>query len=141
MAKILVIDDEKLQLVLRAALLEGAGHEVVALQNGDEAIAAFSETPFDLVITDWIMPEITGLEIARQLKSINPSVPIILLTGLNMLLEEKDPRRQDLDLILPKPCDAEVLIKAVERLLYKPDPNQTITTLKKTCSDSSFLSR
>jgi CheY-like chemotaxis protein len=141
MAQILVIDDEKLQLVLRAALLEGAGHEVVALQNGDEAVAAFKEKPFDLVITDWIMPEITGLDIARHLKSINSSVPIILLTGLNMLLEDNDPRRRDLDLILPKPCDAEVLIKAIESLLYKPDPNNAVTTFRKARTDSNFLSR
>ena len=119
MARILVIDDEKLQLMLRATLLEGAGYEVVALQNGEEAVAAFLEKPFDLVITDWLMPAITGLDIARELKSLDPSLPIILLTGLNMLLEERDPRRQNLDLILPKPCDAEVLIKAVERTLCK----------------------
>src|SRR5207249_3857711 len=103
MSRILVIDDEKMQLMLRAALLEAIGHEVVAFQNGVEAVAAFQQEPFDLVITDWLMPSMTGLDIACQLKRFNPSVPIIMLTGLDKFLDERDPRRQDIDLVLPKP--------------------------------------
>jgi CheY-like chemotaxis protein len=119
MARILVIDDENVQLMLRSALLEGKGHEVVALQDGVDAEALFLERSFDLVITDWLMPSINGIDLALRFKSINPSVPIILLTGLNILLDDNEATDRNIDLILAKPCDAEILIEAIDGILKK----------------------
>ena len=116
----MIIDDEKLQLTLRAALLEAFGYEVVAFQDGGRAIEAFLSKPFDLVITDLLMPAMTGLDIAYQLKSYNPSVPIILLTGWGRLLEGQDASCRNIDSILSKPCDATDLLAAVENLLNRP---------------------
>ena len=113
----MIIDDEKLQLTLRTALLESRGHEVVALQDGKEAIETFLRQSIDLVISDLLMPTITGLDLARQLKSHNPSVPIILLTGWGKLLGDKDSQHNSVDYILSKPCEPEFLIAAVEECL------------------------
>ena len=113
----MIIDDEKLQLTLRTALLESRGHEVVALQDGKEAIETFLRQSIDLVISDLLMPTITGLDLARQLKSHNPSIPIILLTGWGKLLGDKDSQHHSVDYILSKPCEPECLIAAVEECL------------------------
>jgi two-component system, cell cycle sensor histidine kinase and response regulator CckA len=131
MARILLIDDEKLQLMLRSVLLEEFGYEVTALHNGSEAIAAFLQKPFDLVITDWLMPNMTGLDIARQIKLHDPSIPIIMLTGWGKLLDENDERRRDIDLLLPKPCEAETLLTMVRSFLEPPpSPDSTPISLQ-----------
>jgi CheY-like chemotaxis protein len=127
MSRILIVDDEKMQLVLRAALLEACGYKVVAVQNGVEAVAVFKQQSFDLVITDWLMPNMTGLDVARELKNYNPDVPIIMLTGWDKLLDVSDPRRRDVDMVLPKPCDAEMLLKVVGESMGKIPNSETLT--------------
>src|SRR5262249_40773264 len=104
MARILIIDDEKQQLMLRAAILQSQGYEVEVAMNGEEAITLCIKHQFDLVITDWLMPTMTGLDITRQIKSNYPTTSIIMLTGWGNLISEESAHTQGIDYLLSKPC-------------------------------------
>ena len=83
MAKILVIDDEPgIRGVIRD-VLEDAGHEVTALENGRNAVNQIKRAPIDLVITDIFMPEVEGLETIRFIHRLYPDMPIIAISGID----------------------------------------------------------
>ena len=81
MARILVIEDDPGMRVFLEETLEAAGHEVRAAVNGKEGLALFRAHPANLVITDLFMPEQEGLETIRELRSVNPALKIIAISG------------------------------------------------------------
>lgn len=81
-AKILIAEDEAPLRNLVRMSLEAIGHQVVAVGDGAEALAAFSAQPFDLVILDVMMPQIDGFGVCRELRT-RSDVPIIMLTALD----------------------------------------------------------
>ena len=79
--KILLVDDEPDFLVLMQKRIESWGHEVVAVSTPEDALASFrSETP-DVVILDYIMPEMNGIELLRKIRVISRGVPALMLTA------------------------------------------------------------
>lgn len=88
MATILCIDDESAALSVRKRVLESAGYRVLASRSSEEAVRLFRTESFNLVIVDYWMPGMNGIVTARQLKKINSSVPIIILSGLSQLPDE-----------------------------------------------------
>jgi len=81
MARILVVDDEELARFTLRDILESAGHKVEEADNGKEAIAIQNGNPFDLIITDIIMPEKEGIETIAELKRDYPDIKIIAISG------------------------------------------------------------
>lgn len=81
MAKILVIDDDRMVRDTLKIILLAAGHEVLLTEDGRKGMQAFSEFQPDLVITDILMPEKEGMETIRDLREIRPDVPIIAISG------------------------------------------------------------
>ena len=81
MTKILIIDDEPQIQTMLTKLFREEGYEVEAASNGNQGLQMFKASSYDLVITDIIMPEKEGLETIRDLKKIDPSVKIIVMTG------------------------------------------------------------
>lgn len=81
MARILVVDDEELIRYTMREILEEFGHEVVDAKNGNECLTLQKESPFDLVITDIIMPEKEGLETITELKRTYPELKVIAFSG------------------------------------------------------------
>jgi CheY-like chemotaxis protein len=79
---ILCIDDEPAGMFARKLLLESAGHRVVEARSGPEGIRKFKAQKIDAVILDYWMSGMKGTTVAAELKEINPSVPIIVLSGL-----------------------------------------------------------
>jgi len=79
---ILCIDDEPAGMFARKLLLESAGHRVVEARSGPEGIRKFKAQKIDAVILDYWMSGMKGTAVAAELKEINPSVPIIVLSGL-----------------------------------------------------------
>jgi len=79
--RILVVDDEDMVRNIISKLLSVRGHSVVAASSGSEALQFFQSQTFDFVITDQGMPEMSGRELAYQIRKLSPSVPIVLLTG------------------------------------------------------------
>jgi CheY-like chemotaxis protein len=85
MATILCIDDESAALTVRKRVLESAGYRVSVARSGEEGIQLFRAEPFDLVICDYWMPSMNGIKAAREIRLMNPSVPLIILSGLSQL--------------------------------------------------------
>jgi CheY-like chemotaxis protein len=81
MARILIIDDDKMVLNMLRQVLEGAQHTVVEASNGEVAMRLWREHPADLIITDILMPEKDGLEVIRELRRDCPTVKVIALSG------------------------------------------------------------
>ncbi len=79
--RILVVDDEVSTLTLFQRILEKEGYAVVCVTSGEEALQQLKTQRFDLAISDLRMPGLTGIELVREAKALNPSLPCIVLTG------------------------------------------------------------
>ncbi len=82
-AVILCVDDEPNSLVLRKLVLQKAGYEVVTANSAAQALEVLDSRPVNLVLSDQLMPGQTGTELARQIKDKWPSLPVILISGVN----------------------------------------------------------
>jgi len=80
--KILLVDDEPSVRKLIRISLERAGYAIVEAGNGQEALSKFSED-VNLVLTDIIMPQMNGLELARRVGESHPDLPILFMSGFN----------------------------------------------------------
>lgn len=81
MAKIMLVDDHKVVRTGLKMVLEGAGHEVVAeAGDGLEAVSAASCNDYDLIIMDYSMPHLTGLEASKKIREVKPDSKILILT-------------------------------------------------------------
>ncbi|MEO8115899.1 MAG: ATP-binding protein, partial [Phenylobacterium sp.] len=78
---VLAVDDDFLVLTNTAAMLEDLGHQVIAASSAAEALQAMGERQVDVVITDHAMPQMTGLQLAREIAAAWPDLPVILATG------------------------------------------------------------
>ena len=85
---ILCVDDEENQLAVRKLVLEQAGYAVLAASSGQQALALLAGHPIDLVLSDHLMPGLTGTELARQIKAGNPDLPVILISAVNEIPED-----------------------------------------------------
>lgn len=122
MARILVIDDEELARFTIREILETAGHDVTEARDGEEGIAFQAANPFDLIITDIIMPRKEGVETIIELKRDHPNLRIIAISGggrtrnLDFL---KLAEEYGADKVLPKPFSEDELLAAVKECFYK----------------------
>ncbi|SRR6266478_3337362 len=87
-ATILCIDDEQTALQLRQTLLESAGYKVLASKSGAQGIRAFKAEPVHAVVLDYWMADMNGLQVAREIRKLNSSVPIVILSAYGELLDE-----------------------------------------------------
>jgi putative two-component system response regulator len=81
MSRILVIDDEQVIRMLMLEILESAGHEVVGAETAERALTLLEESEFDLVVSDVIMPGLSGLELLGAVRARRASLPVVLVTG------------------------------------------------------------
>jgi two-component system response regulator (stage 0 sporulation protein F) len=113
--KILLVDDEEaIQMVYREEF-EDDGYTVISAMNGEEALEQFQNEGPDLVILDIQMPGMNGVEVLRQMKMLNPSVPVILSSAYQEF--KRDLGTWASDEYVVKSGDLEDLKNAVRRLL------------------------
>jgi CheY-like chemotaxis protein len=117
MALIVIAEDELLIADVLTIMLEDAGHEVESAPHGQAALFLAKETRPDLVITDFMMPLMTGLELAQALRADEElsGIPIILVSGAQATFGQSYPEM--FDAVLDKPHDETRLLKAVESAL------------------------
>jgi CheY-like chemotaxis protein len=116
-AAILCIDDEEPALLLRRRVLEKAGYRVFTALTGKEGIEVFRFQSIDVVILDYWMADLDGLDVAAELKKLNPKTPVIMLSGYTSILDEGLGR---VDLWLRKgEGDPNQLLLAVAELLSR----------------------
>lgn len=102
-ARILVIDDEEAVRDVLSRMLMTKGHQVETASDGDEGIELFKKQPFDLVFTDLGMPKLSGWEVGKALKELNPKIPVVMITGWGMELNREKMSENGIDLMISKP--------------------------------------
>jgi len=112
---ILCVDDEATGLMARRLLLSIAGYTVLTATSCNTATKLFACNHVDLVITDHLLPDSTGAELASEMKRLKPEVPIVLLTGLVDL----PPGYDDVDLLLTKGLTPQDFLGNIAKLLSK----------------------
>ena len=113
-AHILVVEDEVAVLNLLASILTMGGHKVETATDGTQGIRLFQEKKFDLVFTDLGMPGMSGWQVAREVKRINGGIPVAIITGWNVELEEAEMRENGVDLIVQKPFEVDRVLRLVQ---------------------------
>ncbi len=114
---ILVVDDEPAILGLVKDILRPAGYMVNTAANGKEALEALQAHPYDLVITDMIMPQMGGMELVQYLRLHHPETLVIVFTGFASYQDAVDAVKLGAFDYLPKPLQPAILRHAIERAL------------------------
>jgi CheY-like chemotaxis protein len=115
---ILVVDDEPLVCLTLQILLASDGHIVDAAKSGAEALALFEPGKFDMVFTDYLMPEMKGDQLAAAIKRRSPKQPVVMLTAYPEKLQCSDCPLGGIDSFICKPFELETLRTAIAR--YAP---------------------
>jgi len=117
--RIMIVDDETEIVEMVKLMLERKGFEASTFTECAEALAVFRQSPhlFDLVITDYTMPNMTGAEFRKELLNIRADIRIILTTGGTLPIAEKDILSQGFQALIMKPLTAGELITIVQRVL------------------------
>lgn len=116
--RLLLIDDEATVRQTIAALLRASGHTVTEADDGAAGLALLAETPVDVVVTDLGMPDLTGWDVAREVKARSPRLPVILLTGWGDQAAREAGYQEGLaDRVVAKPFRLETLLTALAAVL------------------------
>lgn len=115
--RILLVDDEVAVRNSLRRLLQFDGHTVEIAASGKDALALFQESRFDLVVTDYEMPEMKGDQLAAAIKAIQPSQPVLMVSAYGEQLRSSGNSLAAVDAILTKPFQMEELRNAITRLV------------------------
>lgn len=119
MAYILVADDEFLLAMILSDVLEDEGYEVATVSNGEAALSAVYKRRPDLVITDFMMPSMTGLEFAEAIRGDKTmaSLPIILVSGAQGAVARERPEL--FEEVLDKPYQINYMLEVIGKYIVK----------------------
>jgi len=90
MRAILFVDDHEVLARLSCEILEMQGYRAVSAYNGEDALRKFDENDFDILVTDFRMDGMNGVELARKVHEKNPAIPVIIVTGYGPIDGGKD---------------------------------------------------
>jgi len=121
MAKILVIDDEQGIRDLLDTLLRRKGYDVVLAESGRKGLELFRRERPDVVVLDLKMPGMDGLAVLQQVRSLDPALPVIILTGAGTPETEQQVRAMGVTEYVEKEFSLHLLGDSLKRLLKTPD--------------------
>ena len=131
--KILLVDDEEMQRDLLKGFLEKQGYDVTTAEDGRSAIQLFSQLPFQLTLLDHRMPGLSGDEVLRKMKEINPMVRSIMITAFGSVDTAVTVMKLGADDFLEKPVDLSSLLKKIRMI------EQTVMIEKEAASVAETL--
>jgi CheY-like chemotaxis protein len=116
--RIFLIDDEPILVEMGTAILERLGYEVTPETDSLRALEIFRSMPgeFDLIITDYTMPNMTGADLSREIRQIQPDIPIILCTGFSEKVNEESAVDLGVGLVM-KPFSMKQIAELVRKVL------------------------
>jgi signal transduction histidine kinase len=117
--RVLFVDDEEPLAMLGKMVLESLGYSVLTETSSLEALEMFRSRPdeFDLLITDYTMPDMTGIDLVKEVRQIRTNIPVILCTGLNDFLKGMDIADFGIQELIYKPMNRRVIGRAIKRIL------------------------
>jgi two-component system cell cycle response regulator CpdR len=120
MLRILLAEDDDSMRVYLARALERVGYDVVAVDNGASAVPLLENEPFDLLLTDIVMPEMDGIELAQKAAEIAPDIRVMFITGFAAVALKAGRKTPDAR-VLSKPFHLKDLVLEVERMFMTED--------------------
>ena len=116
---ILVVDDDELVSEYLGALLEAENYQVMVLNEPVAALKHFEENPdkFDLIVTDQVMPALTGVEIAQSILKLRPNLPVLLITGYSEKISAENAKSFGLSGFFPKPINENLFLDRISNLV------------------------
>ena len=119
MFKILIVEDDKELNQSVCTFLNGSGYEAVGRFNAHDAYDALSETTFDLIVSDIMMPVVDGFEFARTVRELNENIPILFMTARDDIASKQRGFRIGVDDYMVKPIDLDELFLRIGALLRR----------------------
>ena len=137
-ARVLLVDDNPAGLVARQMVLEELGYSTSGVTCPIEALALFAANPFDLVVTDYKMPGLTGKQLITALRERVPSLPVILISGYVEPLGLTEKNTGASVVIMKSANEVQQLIRAASRLLaaVRKPPGSVAGRLRRKASSS-----
>jgi two-component system, cell cycle response regulator CpdR len=117
MSKILLAEDDGDMRRFLVRALQSAGFDVVSFDNGLSAYQRLREEPFELLLTDIVMPEMDGIELARRASELDPDIKIMFITGFAAVALNSDSTAPKHAKVLSKPIHLRELVNEVQKLL------------------------
>jgi two-component system cell cycle response regulator CpdR len=117
MTKILLAEDDTDMRRFLVKALQNAGFEVVSYDNGLSAYQRLREEPFEMLLTDIVMPEMDGIELARRASELDPDIKIMFITGFAAVALNSDSAAPKNAKVLSKPVHLRELVNEVQKLL------------------------
>ncbi len=114
--KILVVDDEPAQRELVCGFLKKQGYEVVSASSGEQALELFRRQPTELILTDQRMPNLSGLDLLKAARAINPETSVILMTAYGNIDTAVEAMKAGAADYLTKPLHLEELLQKIRRI-------------------------
>jgi CheY-like chemotaxis protein len=116
--RILVVDDEPFVCDAVKMMLLFDGHQVETAKSGLDALSLFEKGKYDLVITDFHMPEMKGDELAASIKARAPEQPVVMITAYAEMLQSSGNPLKGVDFVISKPFMLENLREAIVKVLH-----------------------
>jgi two-component system cell cycle response regulator CpdR len=120
MIRILLAEDDDSMRVYLARALERTGYHVMSVDNGLAALPLLESEPFDLLLTDIVMPEMDGIELAQKAAEIAPDIRVMFITGFAAVALKAGRKTPDAK-VLSKPFHLRDLVAEVERMFLTED--------------------
>jgi two-component system, cell cycle response regulator CpdR len=117
MSKILLAEDDTDMRRFLVKALQNAGFDVTSYDNGMSAYHRLREEPFELLLTDIVMPEMDGIELARRAAELDPDIKIMFITGFAAVALNADSNAPKQAKVLSKPVHLRELVSEVQKLL------------------------
>lgn len=119
MAKVLVVDDEPEMAATVRDVLEAEGHGMEVVHSGEQAIEYLTSWVFDLVILDWGLPKVSGIEVLKRFRARGGDTPVLILTGKSEIDEKETGLNAGADDYLTKPFHVRELKARINALLRR----------------------
>ncbi len=120
--KILLIEDDVLVAEVLASGFAAEGHETTIAYSSDEGLTRLRHDQPDVVLLDVHLPKMSGIEVLRQIRSTDQTLPVIIMTGMATEREIGEARKLGVTDIIEKPYVLKHLGEAMARAVKKPDP-------------------
>ena len=121
MTNVLVVDDMKAEADLISSFLTSEGYAVLIARDGYEALQKVAQQKPDVIISDWMMPKMGGLELCRALKKKpeTANIPVIACTAKDRAIDRRWAAKQGVQIYLTKPYTREEILNAVKHVISK----------------------
>ncbi len=130
MKRILIVEDEAKLARLIARVLREEGYAAETAGNGREGLTRALSDPFDLLILDWMLPDLSGVQLLRRLRAAEVNVPVLMLTARDQIEDRVEGLDAGADDYLPKPFAFAELLARVRALVRRPQVQTAEATIR-----------